>query len=328
MSPICSVQDSRLSAVIVRRWPLSYAEGADPSLDRPGHVRAGSALLAVGRWLVIIQDDANFLGVYDPEQGAVRALALPAGPGGLRQFDKRRGNKHHKLDLESAVALGMDGLLAFGSGSAPGRDRILRVTGLGEDAPNVQLLDAGPLYAALAAATDFSGSEMNIEGAVRLGERLRLFNRGNGAPKDGLLPVNASADLSWPALLSWLQDPSAQVPQVQDIRRYALERSNGVDLTFTDTTICPAGVLYLAAAEDSPNTVDDGPVVGMAVGVLGEQGGRWAPLLDANGQALTDKAEGICLNPEDPTRGFVVFDLDDPDQPTDMAEIRLMGPWW
>lgn len=328
MSAHPATLDPRLSAQIVRRWPLRYAEGPDPALDRPGHVRAGSALIEVGGLLVIIQDDSNFLALYDPNTDRVRALTLPAGPGGRRQFDKGRGNKMHKLDLESAVALGEDGLLAFGSGSAPGRDRILRVRGLLSEQPAIELLDAGPLYEALAAEVSFAGSEMNIEGAVRLGERLRLFNRGNGAPRGALSPVNATADLSWRDLLRWLEDPQAPVPRLHAVQRYDLERLNDVGLTFTDATICPAGALYLAAAEDSPDAVEDGPVTGVAVGVLDAAGGRWAPLLGPDGQQLTDKAEGLCLDRDEPRRGWVVFDLDDPDTPTDMAEIRLEGPWW
>lgn len=328
MTPIRSRQDGRLSARVARRWPLWYDAPPDPSLDRPGHVRAGSALVRVGARLVIVQDDANFLALVDPDTRAVRALTLPEGPGGRRQFDQGRGNKLDKLDLESAVALGDQGLLAFGSGSAPGRDRILRVTDLHGAAPRVELLSAGPLYARLAAEPRFAGSELNIEGAVRLGDTLRLFNRGNGAPRGGLRPVNASLDLSWPALLRWLNDPGASPPEPEGVMCYELDRLSGVDLTLTDATICPSGVLYLAAAEDSPDAVYDGPVRGVAVGVLGERGGRWAPLLGEDGLPCCDKAEGVCLDPDDPRRGAVVFDLDDPDRPTELAEIRLEGAWW
>lgn len=326
-----AVEDPRLGARIVQRWPLVYDEGADPALDRPAHVRAGSALVRVADSLVIIQDDANFLALHELGSGRTRALTLPAGPGGRRQFDKGRGNKMDKLDLEAAVALGEDGLLAFGSGSAAGRDRILRVRDLhGETRgrkPTLELQDALPLYRALDAETAFAGSELNIEGAVWDGDRLRLFNRGNGAPRDGLLPVNATGTLDRVAFLAWLEQADEVVPQLQDVIRWDLGTIDGVRLTWTDAAIGPHGLMYLAAAEDSPDAVEDGPVVGVALGRIAGELGRYALLRDQDGGPVTDKAEGLCLDPSDPNRGWIVFDLDDPERPTEMAEIRLSGDW-
>ena len=325
MTVIRAVEDPHLSARLIQRWPLVYDAGPDPALDRPAHVRAGSALVRVGDELVVVQDDTSFLAVVHPATRAVRAIPLPAGPGGLRQFDKTRGNKMHKLDLEAAVPW-RDGLLAFGSGSAPGRDRIALAPSLEAE---VTLVDAGPLYAALAACREFAGPSLNIEGAVRVGpDTLRLVNRGNGAPVAGEVPVDAAVDLSWSALLAWLQDPHTPPPPLGRVRRYALGRLGEVRLSFTDATASPADPLFLAAAEDSPDAVEDGPVVGVAVGVLGGDGARWTRLRDLDGRDLTDKAEGLCLDPIDPYRAWAVFDLDDPSRPTEIAEVHLEGRWF
>lgn len=96
---------TEVSARILRTTPLRYAEGADPALDRPAHVRAASAVARVGGRLAIVQDDANFVALVDPATGLAEAVTLPAGEGGLRQFDDLRGNKRFKLDLESCVLL-------------------------------------------------------------------------------------------------------------------------------------------------------------------------------------------------------------------------------
>ena len=40
--------DPSLAARVVRSVPLLYAAGADPSLDRPAHVRAASGMARVG----------------------------------------------------------------------------------------------------------------------------------------------------------------------------------------------------------------------------------------------------------------------------------------
>lgn len=321
-------RDPRLEAHLGPRTPLRYSAGPDDALDRSAHVRAGSALVLVGGDLVVVQDDAAFLAHLDPGVARVEALALPAGPGGRRLFDKGRGNKMDKLDLESAIPLGEDGLLAFGSGSAAGRDRILQATGLGGGNPSVALCNAGPLYQALAENVAFSGVGLNIEGAARVGpDTLRLFQRGNGAPVGDRMPVNASCDLSLRALLAWLEDPMSPLPILTSVVQYDLGAAEGVALGFTDAAAVPGGVLYLAAAEDTPNAVDDGPVVGVAMGLLWGEGGCWTLLREADGSPVLDKAEGLCMDPADPARGWVVFDLDDPDRPTELAPLRLWGPW-
>jgi len=327
MPTLRSTEDPKLSATVVRRWALTYTDGADAALDRAAHVRSGSALVRIGQRIVIVQDDANVLAVLDLPTGRVDPITLPAGPDGRRQFDDTRGNKKDKLDLEAAIPLDDAGLLSLGSGSAPGRDRILRVDGVGTDNPEIVLHEAGPLYALLRAATEFSGSELNVEGAALRGTRILLLNRGNGAARDGLGPVNASAWIDGLSLLAWLHDPTVRTPPaLADVRQWSLGEIGGVPLTFTDAATGPNGaLLYLAAAEDTPNAAEDGPVSGVAVGLLEREGGRHALLRDAEGALVTDKAEGLLLDAEQPGRAWVVFDLDDPERPTELAELRLTG---
>jgi len=116
--------DASLGARVVSRTPLLYTHGPDLSLDRPAHVRAGSALtrLGCGR-LAVVQDDASFLGLVDPETQACTGLPLPAD-GGVRLFDDTRGNKKRKLDLEACILTADGAMLAFGSGSTSTRERI------------------------------------------------------------------------------------------------------------------------------------------------------------------------------------------------------------
>ena len=113
------------TATIVERKALFYADGADATLDRPRHVRAGSGLRLVapvdGPRLVVAQDDTNFLALVDPATFAVSAVPLPSGPNGERQFGAARRNKKHKLDLESLEEFvdddGRPFVAAFGSGA-------------------------------------------------------------------------------------------------------------------------------------------------------------------------------------------------------------------
>jgi len=113
-----AVSDPALSATVTERVALYYTGGADAALDRPAYVRSGSGLVWVPDGLAVIQDDANFIAVHNPVTRATRAIILPRGKGGQRQFDDRRGNKRYKLDLEACLALRIEDttvLLAFGS---------------------------------------------------------------------------------------------------------------------------------------------------------------------------------------------------------------------
>jgi hypothetical protein len=325
---LTATEDPRLGARLLTRTPLYYEAGADPHTDRPAHVRAGSALVRVGAQLAVVQDDANFIALFDVATRRVAPLVLPSGHGGLRQFDDHRGNKHHKLDLEACVAIGDEAgttLLAFGSGTKRPREVVVRVRGFDGAAPDVRLVDAGPLYDLLRHETAFSGSELNLEGAVVVGDHLRLFQRGNGAPSGTLEPVNATCDLSLSALCAWLDAPHTDPPRLTRIVRYDLGAVDGVRLTFTDGATAPFGVAFLAAAEASPNAVDDGVVVGVAIGVTSEDGAQVATLRDTDGRRVTDKAEGLAFTSHD--RAWIVVDADDPRRPCDLCEVLLTGPW-
>jgi hypothetical protein len=284
--------DPRLQLRLTYERDLLYLAGADAALDRPPHVRAASGLAWLGSRLAIVQDDANFVALVDLETEQVASVALP-DIGGLRQFDTIRGNKADKLDLEACVATefhGRPGLVALGSGSTARRERIAFLVdreGTGFDSAIVQ---HPRLYRALRSCPEFSGSELNVEGAVLTGHVLRLFQRGNGAPAGGLLPLNASADVEFERVTQVLNGEGENPVSITNVLQYALGQLGGVALTFTDATAAPGGrVLFLASAEASPDTYRDGAVTGTVAGII---------------------------------------DGDDAARPATLAHGELVGPWW
>ena len=311
--------DETLEARVVRRAPLAYLDAADTADDRPDHVRAASGICFAGDDLVVVQDDASFIAMLAPSDKA-RHFALPAGPGGRRRFEKRLGNKNDKLDLEAAFAF--EGrVFAIGSGSLPVRERIVVFD---PRAPSrTRVIDASALYATLHADQVFSGGALNIEGATVLGHELCLFQRGNG-DGDRLGPAMAAVDVQ--KFISWI-DAGGDAPAVTRVLRFDLGSIDGVRLGFTDACGYGGAVYFLASAEASPNTVDDGDVAGSCVGVLRGDEARLARLLDEQGHPAPLKAEGIAIDPADPTRAFVVLDGDDPDVASDLCEVRLRGSW-
>jgi hypothetical protein len=325
-----------LGARVVARTPLLYVDGGDAALDRPAHVRAGSALAHLGgRTFAVVQDDASFVAIVDVATKRATSIPLPSSDG-VRQFDESRGNKKQKLDLEASIVTN-DGelLVAFGSGSSPLRERIVLVEGAAGDAPSVTIVEARALYASMRAATTFSGCELNVEGAAIEGDDVLFFQRGNGAPTSELPAVDATARVDLKGLLAYLRAPSVSLPPpLRDVATYDLGRAGTTRLTFTDGVSTGATgdhhwSAFLACAEDCPDATRDGPVTGVAIGRVDDRAGRCeiAMITDEHGAPLLDKAEGLAFDGEDATRAFVVIDKDDARIPSELLELRLDEGW-
>jgi len=211
------------TAVVGQCKKLWYTGGADARVDRPHNLRAASSITwTKHNQLVLVQDDVNFIGFVDfdlNQDGTLRdehmdlksiySVSLPA-TNGSRQFDYLRQNKMLKLDLEASIYLVQEQLVvAFGSGSAPGRDILVLYHDEvprdhhAIDPEEISVLPAFRLYNALRENKDFSGASLNIEGAAILWtpiegvptQAVRLFQRGNGLKNGGHDPVSSTADL-------------------------------------------------------------------------------------------------------------------------------------
>jgi hypothetical protein len=303
--------------------PLLYADGPDAASDRPAHVRAASAVVGFGGDLAVIQDDAHF--VARVRGSRVGVIALPAGEGGKRLFDDGRGNKAAKLDLEASLVLAGPGgtrLVGFGSGSSPRRESLVLVD---EATERVEIRDASAIYLELRAHPILAGAELNIEGAVAFGEIIRLFQRGNGKSRGGE-PVNATIDLDRGAFDRWLAGDGA-APAPIAVVRHDLGRVQGVPYGFTDATLVGSEIVFVAVAEDSPDAVRDGAVVGVAIGTW--RGGAivMTPLIEADGSPCTRKIEGIAPDPDAPGKLVAVTDVDDHARPAELSSLELVGFW-
>ena len=267
-------------------------------------VRAASGLARLGSRLLVAQDDREAFVLLDPETATVdgdQVLGRPIA-------------KADKADWEAAVALSDGSVLVLGAGATPARRRLDRV----DEGGRQGLPKASEVFAAIEASL---GQAPNIEGAALLGDDVLLFHRGFGAKPSATLRL---------ALTDLLGETR---PRIRERVLWDLGQVSGVPLGFTDAAALEdGGVLFLAAAEDSPNPIDDGAVKGAAVGVIRQGRGRWTELRFAAGvSARSLKVEGLALAPG--TRGprgrsaFVVTDPDDPEIASDLCRIELDGPW-
>jgi hypothetical protein len=298
--------------------PLRY--GAAPAADSGvvPYVRAASAIRRLGSRLVVVQDDVNALAVMRAT-GYVTTLLLPPGRDGQRSFDDSRGNKRLKMDLEAAVRLSDSRLLAFGSGSARSRESMVLL----EPDSNVHVHEAADLYVRLRELCAAVGAELNIEGAVVEGRRLRLFQRGNGQRAVVSGRANLIFDVDVTELVQWLEH-KGPVPDVLQVLSIDLGSIDGSPFGFTDAAVTESGrIAFLACAEACTDVLSDGPVLGCRFGWLDASGAHVADILGTDGRATALKLEGIEPRADTDDVFDVVADLDRADEPALLAELRV-----
>ncbi|WP_457584516.1 DUF6929 family protein [Ensifer canadensis] len=236
---------------------------------RPMHLSAASGLVCLDSIMYVVADDELHLGVFsvaDREPGHL-----------IRLFDgelpsSKTARKREKPDLEAITFLPAfpnfphGALLAFGSGSRSNRRRgvLLGLDSHGAICGSPRSLDLSPILVPL--NEDFS--EVNIEGAVVVGDELRLFQRGNkGHGGNAIIRFKLSTALD--ALAS--ERPHAIKPSA--ISWLDLGSLQGVPLSITDAAALPGGeMVFSAVAEDTKDAFRDGACVGAAVGIADKNG--------------------------------------------------------
>lgn len=292
---------------------LRYDDGAP--------VRSASAVVPFGGGFLVVSDDATRAAWF--REDSVTAVRLVPPVGGHEVFEAASGTKHLKPDLETACQVTVDGpaVLVMGSGSSPARMTwsLLRLQG-GD--PVAVVADMSPLYDAVAVALSVDRDVLNLEGACVVGPALRWFHRG--LPTAGL--PSGSVDLDLAAALRAVigqDDPGAV--RTGNPLHYDLGRLDGTGLAVTDVVALPDGTcLASAAAEDSPNPRDDGPVVGAALVRLdGDRVLDVVSLPEIEGRVV--KVEGLMVLESDDreVRLLAVVDVDDPQAASWSAQLLV-----
>ena len=282
---ITAAQDPGLAAHVIETFPLAGVTG-------------GSALLSVGNRLLAVHDDA-FRATWIALPSMVLTPLLLQGNGAPLP-------KHEKPDFESAVQT-PDGVVhVLGSGAAPNRCAIARVD---LRAGTIGVESRPDLYRCVQEALA-PGAVPNVEGAVIEGERLLLFHRG-------IDTLSAIVELPVGVLYG-------AAARLLDARLLDLGAIHGVRLAFTDAArIARDLIAFAATAEDTPDAIADGPVVGSVIGLLDGAGqARWTPLVDRDDRLFLAKVEGLAV---DAGGSWILTDADDPGTPAQLARVALRG---
>jgi hypothetical protein len=315
---VVASRDAALGCRVVDATPLTFENTATLASETADDVRDTSRIVHLVNREALVSDEGNSLILIDLESHRVRSQGLSPAEEGERA--------NTILDLETCTPVpGSDGqqLLAFGSGSSESREWIVVVDWrTPSDPPRTLLHEAPEFFRTLRGPDGFDREALNIEGAIFVGEdTLRFFHRprANGAGGD----YDATVDVRWRELEMYLKDPTrAPAPAPAPHRRYDFGTHDGCQLTFSDATVVRDGnaLLYTAAAED------DGGIAGSVLGLLDDDGARYAPIEAEDGAVFNDKIEGLRLHPSKPGRLQFVIDTEDINA-SHIFEATLTGPW-
>ena len=242
----------------------------------------------------MVADDDLDLWVYSPNWSLRERFTLLPGVLPLRNPER----KAKKPDFEAITLIG-DTLFVFPSGSKANRTAGVAVN-LGADGTCLgrTLIDLAPLYAELSVSIP----ELNIEGALAREDELLLFQRGNGGTgHNGIIRLGLESFLSGAT-----EDRVVTAKSLLNVSQLSLGGIRQVPYSFTDATLWQNRVYFLAVAEDTVSTVDDGMFLGAVIGELLADGRVQTKVLD-----MPSKPEGLCF-----TEGnkFILVTDDDDEQ--------------
>ncbi|MES2409837.1 MAG: hypothetical protein V4535_00185 [Bacteroidota bacterium] len=209
-----------------------------PFLEIEG-IGAASGLVCHDNSLFIISDNSTLLYHYNLTGKTYEKIKL---------FENRPEvlAKKDKPDFE-AITLFENKLYIYGSGST--KKRNTRVT-FNPETKEIKEKDISKIYKRLIESISITDNDLNIEGVIIKDKIIYFFQRGNG--------LNATNGV-------FCYDRKSKIVQFKAI---TLAKINGIEATFTDAILIDDTIYFLAAAENTCSTYDDGEVMGSIIGTI------------------------------------------------------------
>ncbi len=209
------------------------------NFDTINGLGATSGLFFLEGNLFLIGDNSGFLYKYNIENKNL--FKFPILENAIDNIEKK-----DKPDFES-ITLKNNKLHIFGSGSTKKRDLKVIFDLETHDFEDKNLSD---FYDKLKQNSDFNNSDLNIEGAFYQNDNLYLFNRGNGDTSlNGIFIYNKEFDNVI-------------------FKKFSLPVINNIEASFTDAILLDNNIYFLACAENTSNTYDDGEIYGSILGII------------------------------------------------------------
>lgn len=207
-------------------------------------IGSASGLIYNDNSLLLIGDNSGFLYEYNIESSSLKSYPLIENP-------SQNISKSKKPDFESLTQY-QDTVYVFGSGSTSNRNTMIEFDL--KQKKKVATNTMADLYAVMQSFANVNPEDFNLEGAIYDGENWYLFNRGNGLlNKNVLFSLHAKKLSDEFSLMS---------------NDYKLPKIKGVRSTFTDAVLVKGKIYFLATAENTKSTYEDGEILGSSIGCI------------------------------------------------------------
>lgn len=203
-------------------------------------IGSASGLVFNGNSLFLIADNSTYLYEYQLNDSVLNKIPL---------VENAQENipKKNKPDFESILKKDKE-IYVFGSGSTPNRMNYLAYN---IETKTIVSYDLSKILGYFSSQFNIQQDELNIEGIVYNNELIYFFQRGNGKNKVNAVFIFHNFGNNKP-----------------EFRLITLPKINEVEATFTDAVMVEDKIYFLASAENSNSTYDDGEVMGSLIGIL------------------------------------------------------------
>lgn len=203
---------------------------------------SASGLIYQDNTIFAIGDNSSYLYEYHIDSNKLERHALA-------ENSEENIPKSIKPDFE-AITKYQDSLYLFGSGSTVNRTIMVQVDAKSKNVIKSQ--DLSDLYLAMQSFGKIAEEDFNLEGAIFNGETWFLFNRGNGKTNKNIVFSIDGKNLANEFRIV--------------ANEYKLPKIKGIRTSFTDAILVDDKIYFLATAENTDSTYNDGEVLGSIVG--------------------------------------------------------------
>lgn len=207
-------------------------------------ISSASGLFLKENSLYVIGDNSSYFYEYELKSSGLKRYALSENP--AENLEKKL-----KPDFEALVFDGKSFYL-FGSGSTETRTKMVRVNANTKE--RISVLDLSALYKRMQVLAGLNAENFNVEGVVHTGDTWYFFNRGNGSSGKNIVFTSHGKHLTGNPKITFTE---LELPEIR-----------GVRTGFTDAIEVGDKFYFLAAAENTNSTYDDGEVLGSIIGCI------------------------------------------------------------
>lgn len=192
--------------------------------------------------LYLISDNSTYLYEYQMDSTQLKKIQLSENA-------TDNISKKLKPDFE-AIAHNDSYYFLFGSGSTENRNKMIQMDAKTKEV--IKTFDLSFLYESMRSFAEMEADDFNLEGAIYDDGTWYFFNRGNGKNTRNVVFTVTGENL---------EDDYRIL-----INEYKLPKIKGVRASFTDAISIDDSIYFLATAENTESTYNDGEVVGSLIG--------------------------------------------------------------